>query len=320
MGWHEVNAAGLPDMFQMQRKIFAEQLTQRFKLDTTPDRHTLLALKMHPEIDTSADGWQLHGKQAKRELMDAEYTRALRRQAMLQEQRNMRPTVHMPRTPVATRTAETPVATPTAETPVATPTAAAAPTATPTPPLVSGSKKHKGRLGSAISAQKRTIAPTENNSRIDITVKAEMDKFSLIKEGILSRSDDEALVLTDFWAEHKAVLPLHFGVYVSEVGCKKAASANVETVFSGAGKFTEEAKSTGPTLLRRMVKLHYNWKYTFLRPSIEQVIRRYKEKWPGQTGKVAAMAAMAQKAAAQAAEAADAEAAAAEAADAEESE
>ena len=67
---------------------------------------------------------------------------------------------------------------------------------------------------------------------------------------------------------------------------------NVETVFSGAGKFTEEAKSTGPTLLRRMVKLHYNWKYTFLRPSIEQVIRRYKEKWPGQTGKVAAMAAI----------------------------
>ena len=65
--------------------------------------------------------------------------------------------------------------------------------------------------------------------------------------------------------------------------CKKAASANVETVFSGAGKFTEEAKSTGPTLLRRMVQLHYNWKYTFLRPSIEQVIRRYKEKWPGQT-------------------------------------
>ena len=74
--------------------------------------------------------------------------------------------------------------------------------------------------------------------------------------------------------------------------CKKAASANVETVFSGAGKFTEEAKSTGPTLLRRMVKLHYNWKYTFLRPSIEQVIRRYKEKWLGQTGKVAAMAAI----------------------------
>ena len=90
---------------------------------------------------------------------------------------------------------------------------------------------------------------------------------------------------------------------MSEVGCKKAASANVETVFSGAGKFTEEAKSAGPTLLRRIVKLHYNWKYTFLRPSIEQVVRRYKEKWPGKTGKAAAMAAMAQAAAAQAAEA-----------------
>jgi len=51
---------------------------------------------------------------------------------------------------------------------------------------------------------------------------------------------------------------LHFGVYVAEVGCKKIASANVETVFSGAGKFTEEAPNTRPALLRRIVKLHYD--------------------------------------------------------------
>ena len=137
--------------------------------------------------------------------------------------------------------------------------------------------------------------------------------FSLIKEDILSRDDGKVLILTDFWAEHKAVLPLHFGVYVSEVGCKKAASANVETVFSGAGKFTEEAKSTGPKLLRRMTKLHYNWKYKFLRPSVEQVVKRYKEKWPGQTGKAAAMAAAAAAAAAQAAEAANSAGSSAEA-------
>ena len=49
---------------------------------------------------------------------------------------------------------------------------------------------------------------------------------------------------------------------MAEVGPKKAAAANVETVFSGApGKFAEEADSTGDVLLRRMTRLHYNWNY-----------------------------------------------------------
>ena len=45
--------------------------------------------------------------------------------------------------------------------------------------------------------------------------------------------------LHSFWADHKAVLPLHYAAYLVEVGCKKAAAANVETVFSGAGKYTD---------------------------------------------------------------------------------
>ena len=62
------------------------------------------------------------------------------------------------------------------------------------------------------------------------------------------------------------------------MGCKKAASAHVETVFSGAGKFTEEAKSARPVFLRVMIKLHYNWKYAFLRPSNKEVTDRYSQK------------------------------------------
>jgi hypothetical protein len=121
--------------------------------------------------------------------------------------------------------------------------------------------------------------------------------------------------LRAFWAEHKLLLPLHHRVYISEVGCNKSAAANVESVFSGAGKFTEEvctalpahsvsrptatthprlpprcvptvlspwpaqAKSVGPILLQRMVRLHYNWKYPFLRPTILQVTTRYNAKW-----------------------------------------
>ena len=80
-------------------------------------------------------------------------------------------------------------------------------------------------------------------------------------------------------AAHKSIIPLHYAVYVAEVGCKKAAAAKVESVFSGAGKFTTEAKSLGPKLLERMIKLHYNWKYNFLRPSMEEIVKRYNEKF-----------------------------------------
>ena len=86
------------------------------------------------------------------------------------------------------------------------------------------------------------------------------------------------------------MLPVHYGVYVAEVGCKKAAASNVESVFSGAGKFTEEATFTGAKLLSRMVKLHYDWKYPFLRPKVESVVKRYNLKF----GNVAPQAAEAE--------------------------
>ena len=82
-----------------------------------------------------------------------------------------------------------------------------------------------------------------------------------------------------YWATQKLLLPLHFGAYVAEVAPKKAAAANLETVFSGAGKFTQEAPTTGATLLQRITKLHYNWKYVFLRPTIEEVVRHYNNKF-----------------------------------------
>jgi len=74
-------------------------------------------------------------------------------------------------------------------------------------------------------------------------------------------------------------LPIHYAVNLAEVGCKKSAAANVESVFSGAGRFTADAPSTGAELLSRMVKLHYNWKYLFLRPTMAQIIERYNLKF-----------------------------------------
>ena len=46
--------------------------------------------------------------------------------------------------------------------------------------------------------------------------------------------------LRKFWMDHQKALPLHFSAYQAQVAPLKAAAANVETVFSGAGKFTEE--------------------------------------------------------------------------------
>ena len=73
-------------------------------------------------------------------------------------------------------------------------------------------------------------------------------------------------------------------------GCKKAAAANVESVFSGAGKFTEEAGSAGPILISRIVKLHYNWKYAFLRPSMDEIIEHYHAKFKRKPNAAAAAA------------------------------
>jgi len=105
-----------------------------------------------------------------------------------------------------------------------------------------------------------------------------MERFELLCETVLSKGEEHEhfkdvsagtrrFDLPSFWAELKQALPLHFAVYLAEVGCKMAAAGNVESVFSGAGKFCEEAPSAGPTLLQRIVKLHYNWKYIFLRPT-----------------------------------------------------
>ena len=85
--------------------------------------------------------------------------------------------------------------------------------------------------------------------------------------------------LFSFWADHKSALPLHEKVFRAEVGPKKAAAANVESVFSGAGKFTDEAKSAGHKLVSRITKLHYDWKYDFLHPTSKQVVDRYNKRF-----------------------------------------
>ena len=274
--WKEVSAGSLPAMFGTFREILVKELTERFELNTTPNKHVLLALKMNPSVNTKPDSPQLNGKVAKGELMQAEYKRALRRQAIFLKQRLASTAAAPTAAPIAA-----PTAVPTAA-PTAAPTATDADaTTTATPPL----KKRKNLLGAVMDSQSVPMEATGGNSAIDNAVQSEVDNFDMISMKILAEGSaneyykGELFNLHAFWADHKSSLPLHYGVYLAEVGCKKAAAANVESVFSGAGKFTEEAKSTGAILLQRMIRLHYNWKYAFLRPTNDQVCKRYMEKF-----------------------------------------
>ena len=52
-----------------------------------------------------------------------------------------------------------------------------------------------------------------------------------------------------------------------------------------------KAPLVGATLLERMIKLHYNWKHVFLRPTMKEIIKRYNEKFrPKNSGKASTSA------------------------------
>ena len=93
-----------------------------------------------------------------------------------------------------------------------------------------------------------------------------------------------------FWVDQKKQLPMHYGVYLTQVGCIRSAAASVETVFSGAGKFMDEAPGTGAKLLRGIVRCHHLYKYKFIRPSIPAAVARYNQKHHPRLGTAGAAA------------------------------
>ena len=234
--WKEVNASGLAQPFKTFRSVFAEELTTRFLLDTTPNKHIQLALKMNPAINTEPKGPLLSGKSAMHEMMTAEYKRALRRAALRRAGSSAPAPVPVPAAADEAEAEDAPW-----DAPAAAP--AVAPAVAP-----QSAKRRKGLLG-VVAAQQSTEVVEDGASRIDQDVQTEVERFNLISRDIITAGAEhkyyfssERFNLRAFWADHKETLPLHYSVYVAEVGCKKAAAANVESVFSGAGKFTEEGR------------------------------------------------------------------------------
>ena len=81
--------------------------------------------------------------------------------------------------------------------------------------------------------------------------------------------------LSVFWSGQKSVIPVHYSLWMAEVGCAKVASANVETVFSGAGRISMKSHCLGPQILSDYAFLHYNYKYDWLRPTLEEIVDAY---------------------------------------------
>ena len=68
----------------------------------------------------------------------------------------------------------------------------------------------------------------------------------------------EYLLRSVFWSGQKSVIPVHYFLWMAKVGYAKVASANVETVFSGAGRLSMKSHCLGPQLLSDYAFLHYN--------------------------------------------------------------
>jgi hypothetical protein len=154
--------------------------------------------------------------------------------------------------------------------------------AAPAPPP----KRRKSLLGMVAAQQVTAEDGGESESAVDMFMQAEIERFDALRATILQAGEKHAYYqsgkrfnLFSFWVDHKSALPLHEKVFRAEVGPKKAAAANVESVFSGAGKFTDEAKSAGHKLVSRITKLHYDWKYDFLHPTSKQVVDRYNKRF-----------------------------------------
>jgi hypothetical protein len=77
-----------------------------------------------------------------------------------------------------------------------------------------------------------------------------------------------------FLAGQKSVFPVHFSLCLAQVGCAKVASANVKVLFSGAAHLSMKSLCLDPQLLSDAF-LHYEYKYDWLRPKLEEIVAAY---------------------------------------------
>ncbi len=107
-------------------------------------------------------------------------------------------------------------------------------------------------------------------------IKLEEAKYASICGFVLAHKelfmDSGIFDLGLFWAGQKSVLPVHYSLWLAEVGCAKVVSNNVEVMFSGVVRISMKSHCLNPQLLSDYAFLHYNYKYDWLRPKLEEIV------------------------------------------------
>ena len=269
--WDEVPASRLNQMFKDFRTIFSEEANKRFSLKGTPDEHILLCLKMSPFVDTSTEG--PFGKRATQELMQAVYMTKLRsrQQHLLSQQ-------------AAASSATSSSATAAASSTAASSTAASSSTPSGTASSSAGASssvpKKRQKIGAiAMSMHASSKAKASPESSAEVLLLDEVAAYEKIASTVdhskYDSQDADRFDLNQFWSDYKKALPIHYQVYLGDCGSKRAASASVETVYSGATKLSNEADHLGDDVLAAYVFNHHNWQFEFLRPTIAEIVAEY---------------------------------------------
>jgi len=110
-------------------------------------------------------------------------------------------------------------------------------------------------------------------------IKLEKAKYASICGSVLANTepfmDAGIFDLGLFWTGQKSALPVHYSLWLAEVGCAKVASANVEVVFSCAGRISMKSLCLDLQLFSDYAFLIYNYKYDWLRPKLEEIVAAY---------------------------------------------
>lgn len=64
---------------------------------------------------------------------------------------------------------------------------------------------------------------------------------------------------------------------MGDCASKRAASASVETVYSGATKLADGSDALADVVLAAYIYSHYNFNYEFLQPRIKEIVAEYKK-------------------------------------------
>ena len=288
-----MHATHLTEMFQAFRKILAEELEKRFHTSTTPDNVTLLSLMFDPYLDTSKETGIFSGSSAAQSLMEGEYRRCLIRRGIKLAQRVAGaaapapgPAPTIPSTPSWEKALAIPRAAAPAPSDGASSSTSSSTTRLPIATLPKPAAKRAASVLSLVSqpSSKALAIPARPEiSEMEKKVEDEMSKFYAICGGILAEGDRSRFVKggifdqKEFFYEHRHDLPIHYNAFVGEVGTMKAASANIESVFSGVGMMLQKATTMGAELVADYAILHYNWLYSWLEPTDKEIEDAYNE-------------------------------------------